>query len=220
MKKYEDRLKELLHWSDPTPWIKTVTTEEAVENQVCIYFDADSKAPINDWLPIRFQSLTMGMPQIRGPFIYIGFLHKPRGQAQTEMINYHKSIFHISKYFGQPQQSEYMKKYCNNLHKIMANIASTNVCNDPACKDCETQKINFRSLAEESEKTGLSQHDITEERRQNVEMVDKIKEVCARKGIDYKEYMLKLAKSGDPDDPIVQEYLKRNDPDKTDLSEK
>jgi len=217
MKKYEDRLKVLLNWTNPTAYIKTVThTDNAVENQVCIYFDADSKAPINDWLQIRFQTLTMGMPQIRGPFIYIGFLHKPRGQDTTENINYHKSIFHISKYFGQPQKSEYMEKYCNNLHKIMGHMASTNVCNDQECGDCEAQKANFRSLAEESEKWGMSQHEVTE----NLEMVDKMKEVCARKGIDYKKYVLKLAKAGDPEDPIVKEYLERHDQEKINSAEK
>ena len=50
MKKYEERLKELLNWSNPTPWIKTILTENAVENQVCVYYDKDSKGAANDWL--------------------------------------------------------------------------------------------------------------------------------------------------------------------------
>jgi len=211
MKKYEDRLKELLHWSDPTPWIQTITTNGRVQNQVCIYFDADSKAPVNDWLQIRFQLPEIPMPQIRGPFIYIGTLQKPLDQeTQLEMINYHKGIFHCSKYFGQPQHSEpqqSFEKYCNNMHKMLAHIAYTNVCNDPECKDCELQKINHESLADESERTGFSQDKCLEAR----ELRDNIKHFCERKEIDSKDFILQLEKSATKKnlDPIVKEFLER-----------
>ena len=80
------------------------------------------------------------MPQIRGPFVFIGALNELKYQPQTEMINYHKGIFHSSKYFGQPQEEELIANYCKNLHKILAKMAAANVCNDPDCKDCETAK--------------------------------------------------------------------------------
>ena len=209
MKKYEDRLKEVLNWTDPTPWIRTITTEGAVQNQVCIYFDADSKAPVNDWLRIRFSNLKNEMPQIRGPFVFIGALNELQDQPQTEMINYHKGIFHSSKYFGQPQEEEYIANYCENLHKILAKMASANVCNDPDCKDCETAKNNHRSLSDESEKTGLSQDEILRNRG----LIESIKKVCEKKGINFDKYLLELAKSAaeeNPDNQFVKDYLQRN----------
>merc|ERR1712127_959317 len=77
MAKYENRLKELLNWKTPTPWIKTILTEGAVENQVCIYYDKDSEGAANDWLQIRFRSLRVHLPEIHGPFVLVNFLHKP-----------------------------------------------------------------------------------------------------------------------------------------------
>ena len=213
MRKYETRLKELLNWSNPTPWIQTVTTEGSIENQVVVYYDADSKGQVNDWLNTRFRSLII--PEIRGAFVFIGCLHdKPhKGQQNTEKINYHKTIFHTSKYYGQPgtnnyvsQESREMMKWGSNLRKVLEKICAEFVCGDQNCLDCNRQNVNNELMMEHCESTGLSRTQVTE----SFAKLDKMMTLCDRRGIEYDDFMLdyskKLAKVY-PKDSFLREYV-------------
>lgn len=48
---YVKRLKKLLKWKTPMIWLHT--NGSADDNKLCVYWDADSKAPLNDSMKIR-----------------------------------------------------------------------------------------------------------------------------------------------------------------------
>lgn len=147
MKKYEDILIEKLGWNSPQMWMMTITSKGKIENKVCVYYDEDSEAPVNDWLNTRFyHAFKAGQqPKIRGSFIYLNQLDNPKWAKGPifESINYHKSIFHNLRYFGgvpnfqdtDPiEHAKKYEKYGRRLGKIRAALPG---CSNEKCRDCE-----------------------------------------------------------------------------------
>jgi len=159
MKKYEDILLEKLGWNSPQMWMMTITSKGKIENKVCIYYDEDSEAPVNDWMHTRFYwAFNRGqLPKIRGSFIYLNQLDDPKWAQGPilESINYHKSIFHNLRYFD-PVPSfqdtdpiEHAKKYeryARRLGKIRAALPG---CSNEKCRNCEhVSDGNFKAFLE------------------------------------------------------------------------
>ena len=128
MKSYEDRLKELLKWEEPTLWIQTIlhSYDGCIENQVFVYYDKKCKGPENDWLSHRFSYLKdipsipgkfSALPRINGTFLFIDQLHKPRRKdialKRTRTLNFIKVHFHTSKYRDNYHNLIVKKFWCN-----------------------------------------------------------------------------------------------------------
>jgi len=144
MKKYEDILIEKLGWNSPQMWMHTTGSLGKIENKVCIYYDEDSVAPLNDWLETRFDfAFNQGiLPKIRGSFICVDELDKADWAVGRYTINYRKSIFHALRYFGDVpaakngdpvEQDKLYAKYGCRLGKIRAALPG---CLKDRCRDC------------------------------------------------------------------------------------
>ena len=157
------------------------------------------------------------IPEINGPFVLVNFLHKPRHEEQTEVINYHKAVFHISKYQGQrfgpfcSQEDKKMKKYGNDLHKVIERLALENVCGEAGCEACGVLRENFKIMKETSKRTGVDPDEILE----TSEMEEHMMKLCEKQGVDYAAFMKGLRNemekhaAENPDDPDVREYMKQ-----------
>jgi len=109
------------------------------------YSDEDSVAPVNDWLHTRFYfAFNQGqLPRIRGSFIYLNQLDSADWATGRYTINYHKSIFHNLRYFGDVpsakdadpvEQAKLYSKYGRRLGKIRSALPG---CSKDKCRNCD-----------------------------------------------------------------------------------
>ena len=82
-----------------------------------------------------------------------------------------------------------MKKYGNDLHKIMDKIASENICNNPECDACDVGQNNLKVIGEMSERHGVDPRDI----RDTLAANEMMRKRCEEEGVDYSAFKMRQA---------------------------
>ena len=104
-----------------------------------------------------------------------------------------------------------MKKYGNDLHKVIERLALENVCGEAGCEACGVLRENFKIMKETSKRTGVDPDEILE----TSEMEEHMMKLCEKQGVDYAAFMKGLRNemekhaAENPDDPDVREYMKQ-----------
>merc|ERR1712179_29483 len=105
MRDYEKQLKKILKWEKPMMWLNTSGASD--NNEMCVYFDAASKAPINDWIKTRYPYAdSCGcVPEMRGAVIYIEGLQARNVRSFNDpdsttvcSLNWQKAQFYNKRY--------------------------------------------------------------------------------------------------------------------------
>jgi hypothetical protein len=159
MRDYETRLKKLLNWKDPIMWLNTSGASD--NNQMCVYWDAASKAPINDSIKVRLPGAdSQGcVPEMRGPVIYIEALQAKNIRSLKDAVapnslNWQKAEFYLKRYhkviwcdIEDKKAARMQKKSDLRILKVQQTFP---VCRRP-CKVCRNRKKELERRIKDSE---------------------------------------------------------------------
>ena len=197
LKKFNDRLRELLNWKDPSMQCGVVNDGQGISNQFCVFYDKASKMAVNEWIKCRHADIAVQWEnEVRGPFIYVQHLHEPYNQRGTDNTNYHKGIFYNCMYYD--VSNDHTRKSIKNhlkvadrARKAVTELAKTNVC--PPSKRCNHCR-RYQSLYLQNEKTinkiSKAQSVPKYQAYQDWIECERYQDLCEKHGADFDEFMM------------------------------
>jgi len=154
MRDYETRLKKLLNWKNPMMWINTSGASD--NNEMCVYWDGDSSAPINDLVKTRYpNAASCGcVPEMRGPVVYIEGLQAKNirdlndpTRVSVASLNYQKAQFYNKRYhklihegIEDEKKAKMFKKEDLRIAKVLIGLP---ICEN-VCGDCREARAFYK----------------------------------------------------------------------------
>lgn len=156
MRDYETRLKKLLNWKNPMMWINTSGASD--NNEMCVYWDGESTAPINDLVKTRYpNAASCGcVPEMRGPVVYIEGLQAKNirdlndpNAVSVASLNWQKAQFYNKRYhkliFEEIAEKKKAKMHRREDLRIMKVANCFPICEKP-CRICKLTRQDTDKL--------------------------------------------------------------------------